>query len=227
MKYDQDVNFTVNKDHTLGKMICYLKYECTLKFTLNIRTRSDSKVMESKAGSPSSFERVSSHTTMWSTSFVFRSVLNAFSSFFIRRFSSFIFSLSRASACTDLEELATRTWQIILTYYHIFRIVPAPIFTFSIRALYVNLTLPPSRVCDRLSSLTMVANSSKVVLTCQSSDWLVHALNKRNAKNIRSILVHIMNNSIQTDSCRTFAFIAVENSCNVLSEYSSSKVSIH
>ena len=103
--------------------------------TLNIRTRSDSKVIASNDWSPSSLDRHSSQTVWWSISLILRSERNPFSSFFKRRFSSFWRSFSRASA-------------------------------FSRRALYVNLTLPASKVCERLSSETRVANSSNVVLTC-------------------------------------------------------------
>lgn len=126
---------------------------CENKTTLNIRMRSDSVVIASNAGSPSSFGNVSSHVAEWSTSFNRKRLRNPPSSFFVRRFSSFSRSFSLASAYGIQNGLRIDTPEKVAKISH----------TFSSKALNVSLTFPPSRLMDLLSSLTTVAKSSKDV----------------------------------------------------------------
>ena len=124
--------------------------------TLNIRIRSDSTEIISKAGSDSSVDLTFSHSAFWSISFDLSKARKPISSFLTRRFSSFCFSFSLFSAYNEVRLYTARLKnKLLLT------------FTFSSKELYVNLTLPASNVSERLSSQTKVAKSSKVVLTCK------------------------------------------------------------
>jgi len=124
--------------------------------TLNIRIRSDSTEIVSKAASDSSVDLTFSHSAFWSISFDLSKARKPTSSFLTRRFSSFCFSFSLFSAYSEV-----RLYTAILKYELLLK------FTFSSKELYVNLTLPASNVRERLSSQTKVAKSSKVVLTCK------------------------------------------------------------